>query len=125
MRRHVRVAHVRSRSQFAALRADGRRSRRRAIQVTWAPPAADAADDLARLPAVAYAIGKPVGTAVVRNRLRRRLRALVAELAPPPGTYLVVVTPAAAGLGFDELRADLAAGLDDLADAAVRNGASR
>ena len=120
MRRHVRVARVRSRSQFAALRATGRRSRRRALQVTWAPPGPGATT-----PAVAYAIGKPVGTAVVRNRLRRRLRAMVTELALPPGTYLVVATPAAAELAFAELRSELVACLDDLAEVnAVRTGPS-
>jgi ribonuclease P protein component len=69
-----------------------------------------------------------VGTAVVRNRLRRRLRALVAELAPPSGTYLVVATPAAAGLSFAELRAELVRCLDEAvigwAVPSVRDGAS-
>jgi ribonuclease P protein component len=32
-------------------------------------------------PCVAFAIGRPVGTAVTRNRLRRRLRALCRERA--------------------------------------------
>lgn len=64
--------------------------------------------------AVAFAIGKPVGTAVVRNRIRRRLRAAVLELAPPPGDYLVAVTPAAAEASYQALRADLASCLTDV-----------
>lgn len=63
------------------------------------------------LACVAYAVGKPVGTAVVRNRVRRRLRAAAAELAPRPGTYLVGVTPAAAERSYAELRDDLDAAL--------------
>jgi ribonuclease P protein component len=56
---------------------------------------------------VAYAIGRRVGGAVVRNRLRRRLRAIVAELAPElvPGAYLVGAAPEAASLSFGELKA--------------------
>lgn len=41
--------------------------------------------------AVAYAISRKVGNAVVRNQIRRRLRALVDDLDPPPqpGNYLI------------------------------------
>lgn len=57
---------------------------------------------------MAYAIGRAVGTAVVRNRLRRRLRVLMHERAAhgalPPGLYLVSVRPEAAELPFDSLR---------------------
>ncbi|HEX3426933.1 MAG TPA: ribonuclease P protein component [Acidimicrobiales bacterium] len=57
-------------------------------------------------PRVAYAIGRRVGPAVVRNRLRRQLRAIVAELAPTlhPGMYLIGATPAAPPLSYRELR---------------------
>ena len=49
----------------------------------------------------AYAIGRPVGPAVVRNRVRRRLRAAAREIdvarsGLPAGAYLVSVRPAAA-----------------------------
>lgn len=49
---------------------------------------------------VAYAIGKRTGSAVVRNRIRRRLRPLVGELAAsgalPAGAFLIsAATPAA------------------------------
>jgi len=57
-------------------------------------------------PRVAYAIGSKVGGAVERNRLRRRLRAIVREVAPElrPGAYLITAAPAAAHLTFGELR---------------------
>jgi ribonuclease P protein component len=61
---------------------------------------------------VAYAIGRQVGPAVVRNRLRRRLRAAVREVDVEigglhPGAYLVSPSRGAVGHHYDELRADL------------------
>ena len=59
-------------------------------------------------PRVAYAVGKRVGPAIVRNRVRRRLRAATlahrAELQPG-GTYLFGVAPAAAAAPFAEIDA--------------------
>ena len=57
----------------------------------------------ASAPRVAYAVPRTVGSAVVRNRLRRRLRAVTATLDLSPGAYLISASPAAAGLSFDEL----------------------
>lgn len=53
---------------------------------------------------VAYAIGRKVGGAVVRNRLRRRLRAVLADLQPGSGAYLVAASPQAADVQFGELK---------------------
>jgi ribonuclease P protein component len=55
---------------------------------------------------VAYAVGRTVGGAVERNQLRRRLRAIVNELAPQlrPGAYLIRAAPEAAHLRYGELR---------------------
>jgi ribonuclease P protein component len=56
-------------------------------------------------PRVAYAIGKRVGQAVVRNRLRRQLRAAVGDATGlRPGAYLVAVGPGAYGLSYEDLR---------------------
>jgi ribonuclease P protein component len=52
---------------------------------------------------VAFAVSRAVGGAVDRNRVRRRLRAIVRESDLAPGAYLVGVSPAAAGLPFEEL----------------------
>ncbi len=64
--------------------------------------------DPALPPRVAYAVGKRVGPAVVRNRVRRRLRAAAqahrAELQPG-GAYLFGATPAAATTTFAEIDA--------------------
>lgn len=108
----MRTARVRARSEFAALAQRGERSRRRSVRVTYlAPEAALAASTVG----VAFAIPRSVGSAVVRNRIRRRLRAALGELDCPPGTYLVSATPAAASLDYQGLRRDLGACLEDLA----------
>ena len=60
---------------------------------------------------VGFVVSRAVGGAVVRNRVRRRLRHLVRDrLVDLPGGAVLVVRalPAAAGAPYDELRADLA-----------------
>jgi ribonuclease P protein component len=62
-------------------------------------------------PRVAYAVGRKVGNAVVRNRIRRRLRAGVAHSAAaltPGVAYLVGGTREVATMSFDELCATIA-----------------
>ncbi len=102
----MRIGRVRTRAGFAALAARGRRARRGLVRVT-----ADVGVEGVVLPEVAFAVGRKVGTAVVRNRVRRRLRAAFAELAPPPGRYLLSVAPDAAEASYATLRDDLAAAL--------------
>jgi ribonuclease P protein component len=65
---------------------------------------------------VAFAIGRAIGTAVVRNRLRRRLRRLFVEhvFDLRPGTYLIGAAPAAADLDYGDLRRILSTALNDL-----------
>ena len=78
--------------------------RRGPITVTWAP------GDPAEPPRVAYAIGKQVGGATVRNRVRRRLRAIVRdhELPLGPGAWLIGAAPEVAKLSYGELKAAVA-----------------
>jgi ribonuclease P protein component len=105
------LGRVRSRSSFTALRQHGRRARSGALRVVFVPvTSTDDADG----PRVAFAISRSVGGAVVRNRIRRRLRAACADLRPIPGLYLLTATPAAATCGYAELRADLAKALQAL-----------
>jgi len=101
----ARPWRVRDRASFAGLRRSGARRRMGALTVTRLDPA----DGGSPVPAVAYAIGRSVGGAVERNRLRRRLRAIVDELDLTPGTYLIGAGPAAATLSSQDLR-DLVAG---------------
>jgi len=63
---------------------------------------------------VGFVVGKTVGSAVVRNRTKRRLRALIRPLLPslPAGTRVVVrANPAAAAAPTTVLGRDLLAGL--------------
>ena len=82
------------------------------MTVTWL--AGDPADP----PRVAYAIGRRAGGAVVRNRIRRRLRAILREggVGLRPGAYLVGASAAAASLSYEELRATVCQALDRVHD---------
>ncbi|MDE3085537.1 MAG: ribonuclease P protein component [Acidobacteriota bacterium] len=97
------VWRIGDRATFELLRRSGRRARRGPVTVTFAQAGS------APEPRVAYAVGRKVGNAVLRNRVRRRLRAAVAQTAElPPGAYLVAAGPAAARQSFEELRRDVA-----------------
>ena len=54
----------------------------------------------------AFAIGRRVGSAVVRNRIRRRMRAIIAgeQARLPRGTYLFSAKPDIVELTFEEMR---------------------
>lgn len=59
---------------------------------------------------VGFVVNKAVGSAVLRNRVHRRLRALMSARLPelPPGSLTVVrALPASATASYDELAADL------------------
>lgn len=97
------IGRVRGRSSFERLSRTGSRARAGVLWCTFL------LDPLDSSPHVAYAIGRAVGPAVARNRLRRRLRALLAARGPrlPAGLFLIGATPAAAGRSFAELAVDL------------------
>ena len=84
------IPAVRGRRAFDALRRHGTRSRAGALRITFHA-------DGSPTPRLAFAIGRKVGPAVARNRARRRLRVIFAEIAHteptlvPPGDYLVAV----------------------------------
>jgi ribonuclease P protein component len=63
---------------------------------------------------VAYAINRRTGNAVARNRLRRRMRAIMAEEAPtlPVGAYVVSTGPTGPMLDFDELKVAMSQALE-------------
>ena len=79
-------------------------------------------DDPGGATRLAFAIGRKVGSAVVRNRLRRRLRAIVVELdrsrpsLVPPGALLLSAGPAAVHRTHDELSNDVIRLLEELRD---------
>ncbi|MDR3649738.1 MAG: ribonuclease P protein component [Acidimicrobiales bacterium] len=98
---------IRDRATFEELRRHGHRSRRGPVTVTFV----EVGDP--GVPRVAYAVGKRVGGAVVRNRLRRRLRAVVADAAGSlaPGAYLVAAGREAAGLPYEDLKDQVTAAM--------------
>jgi ribonuclease P protein component len=103
------IWRVRDRATFRALAA-GRRHRRGVLTVTCV--ALDAPRDP---PRVAYAVGRHVGGAVTRNRVRRRLRSLIAAQRAqlrPGHAYLVGARKGAATAPYAELESTLRVLLD-------------
>ncbi|MFM8268129.1 MAG: ribonuclease P protein component [Ilumatobacteraceae bacterium] len=98
------IWRIRTRTTFRRLAAEGRRVRAGAL---WCTALVDP-PGTATPPRVAFAIGRPVGPAVVRARLRRRLRAIATTAAAEgrmvSGDYLIGVSPEAADSSSAELR---------------------
>jgi ribonuclease P protein component len=100
------IGRVRDRRTFRALRGSGRRARSGPVAVTALLDSGPAPGE-AGVARVAFAIGRRVGPAVTRNRIRRQLRAAVRELDVAPGAYLITAGPDAVGVPYSELRAHL------------------
>lgn len=97
------LGRITDRRTFAELRRQGRRRRQDSLSVTWLPHPGLAHPSVR----AGFAIGKSAGGAVVRNRIRRRLRAalrtLLADGRLAPGTYLVGGSADLATLPWQEL----------------------
>jgi len=95
------IGRIRERRSFERLRADGRRVRSEHLWCTFL------ADPAARPPRVGFAIGRAAGSAVARNRLRRRLRAIISASARSadisPGWLLVGSRGNIDELSYDQL----------------------
>ena len=114
------VGRIPSRAAFAEVQRARARGASGPVRAAFAP-ADEAAPGV--FPQVGYAIGRRCGSAVVRNRLRRRARAVVREAAPslPRGAYLVRLEPGAASLAPAEFRRDLSRALHRAGEAASRS----
>jgi ribonuclease P protein component len=80
----VKPASLTRSGDFRRVHSEGRRARRNGINVTVYRRGDD---DPAR---VGYAIRSAEGPAVIRNRIKRRLRAAIARLELRPGVDIVV-----------------------------------
>jgi len=102
---------------FTQLRRSKCRSRSGPLRVQFVP--ALQTDDLRR---VAFAIPRKVGTAVERNRVRRRLRAIVAEATVliPAGAYLIGTEQGVRDLSFQELEARMIEAMQRASQVAAR-----
>ena len=94
---------LRSREDFARLGARGRTRADRLLIVHYVA-------NSRRHDRFGISTGRRLGGAVVRNRLRRRIREIL-RAAPPSGAHgwdiLVVARPASTSASFDELRGAL------------------
>ena len=95
------IWRIRGRAAFRRLSAEGRRTRAGALWCTYV------LDLSASPPRVAFALGRALGPAVVRNLLRRRLRMLLTAANLPPGWYLFGATAGTGERQFDALRTDV------------------
>jgi len=97
------IAGISDRSVFTAIRTSGQHVRSADLRLRYLP------GTTGEIPQIAYSISRKVGSAVTRNRIRRRLRALLSEhfntleTAPPVGAGVIIVLPGAADRTFTEL----------------------
>lgn len=106
------LATLKKRSEFQRVRGGGRASSAAFVLEGKARTAPLAGGDIARF---GFTITKKLGNAVVRNRVRRRLKAALAEIAnafgDPRFDYVVVARPPSLDRPFADLKADLVAAL--------------
>ena len=120
------LARLKTRADFVRVAAGRRRAVRPAFIVQAAPrPTKDASGTSVR---VGFTASRKVGNAVVRNRAKRRLRAIAAEILPQmghPGTdYVLVARATASERHYAELLGDLEGALRQLARQTARDGSS-
>jgi ribonuclease P protein component len=97
------IHRVRGRDAFQRLAHDATRIRRPAVWCHWCP------DPSTNHLALAFSISRAIGPAVTRNRLRRRIRAVMRQLEPemPGGMLLIGARPGIVELTFAQLQAEL------------------
>ena len=108
------IGRIRDRHAFVRLGREGRRIRRSALWCSWCP------DPDSTATSVAFAITRAYGPAVTRNRLRRRLRAILRDLdrAAPLPPILLLIGPQRSTIEqtFDQLRDELTAMIEQIRD---------
>ena len=101
-----RPASLRRHADFARLRRYGRRIATKNLRLYLGDAREGAVSSL-----VGITVSKSIGKAVVRNKLRRRLSAILRELLPSQQQMrvLIVPRPSASELAFVDLRAEVRA----------------
>ncbi len=96
------IWRIRDRRSFVELRRRGRRAHAGCVSVTFA---AAPVGTPVEPPRVAFALSKKVGSAVVRNRVRRQVQAHLRSVSHSmvPGAYLFTLKPGVAELDRDTL----------------------
>jgi ribonuclease P protein component len=99
-----RFASLRRQADFARLRRRGRRASSPILTLYRGDALPGDGGSL-----VGITVNKSIGKAVVRNKVRRRLAAIVDDAleGQPPMRLLVIPQPAAAQAGFAALRAEM------------------
>jgi ribonuclease P protein component len=75
----------------------------------------------------AFVVSRKVGNAVVRNKVKRRLRAIVRELLPSVlggYYYLIIAKPSAAGATFAVLQQEVTGAFDTMKRKSITRGES-
>ena len=128
------IWRIRDRATFTALARQGRRASSGPLTLVYLAEIAGTVDKSgnstldsgADPPRVAFAVPRAVGSAVVRNRVRRRLRAVlhgrITDGTISGGALLISVRPPAGDLSSDQLRADLDKALGVLAPPGGQRG---
>lgn len=95
-----RLESLKGERAFARLK-KGRAARGRLVSVRWLPNRTGPVR-------AGLVVSKKVGKAVVRNRIRRRMREILRHMLLPPCDLMVVAQPEAATASYAELYRDLA-----------------
>ena len=103
-----RFTSLRRQADFARLRRQGRRVTTKSLVIYRSDPLSGDTSSL-----VGITVSKSIGKSVIRNKVRRRLAAILhdALASHPAMRVLLVVRPAAAGAVYRELQAELVSAL--------------
>ena len=108
------IGRLHYKRDFNNLRVNGKTVKRGFLSVVFSP-----SDNFSDGIRVAFAVGRSVGGAVVRNRIKRRLREafsrmLLKNKSIPNGDYLIRVFPGASTKSFIGLSEDLERSIENL-----------
>ncbi len=109
------LQRLRRRAEYLRVQGAERRSAQPGLLLQAAPAPENQVSDHQPIPAPAFRVGftasRKVGNAVLRNRAKRRLKALAQEILPlhaqPGHDYVLVARQATPARGYAELRRDL------------------